>query len=336
MHPSGRRPAAGAPASRDYAAACFGRTTSSTPCSPGSRRAATTRSGSRRSSRRRCTPGPTSWRRCSGGADCRRSTACRSPSRTTSTSPGCPPPPPAPRSPTPPTGDAGSVARLLAAGAIVVGKTNLDQFATGLNGTRSPYGARESVFGGDLISGGSSSGSAVAVAAGLGHVRAGHRHRRLGPGAGRDERDRRAQADPRARRHQRRAPGLPLAGLRQRVHPRRRRRGRPCSRCSPGRTRTTRGRAPPAPPTVPGRPPGSPWPTALDFAGDTAHGRRVRRGRRRGPPGRAASTVHVPVEPLRRGRRPALHRPVGGRAARRARADSSPRTPTTSCRSPAR
>jgi allophanate hydrolase len=63
--------------------------------------------------------------------------------------------------------DAGSVARLRAAGALVVGKTNLDQFATGLNGTRSPYGAPESVFGGDLISGGSSSGSAVAVAAGL-------------------------------------------------------------------------------------------------------------------------------------------------------------------------
>jgi len=62
---------------------------------------------------------------------------------------------------------AGSVARLLAAGAIVVGKTNLDQFATGLNGTRSPYGAPESVFGGDLISGGSSSGSAVVVASGL-------------------------------------------------------------------------------------------------------------------------------------------------------------------------
>ena len=55
---------------------------------------------------------------------------------------------------------------LLDQGAIAVGKTNLDQFATGLVGTRSPYGAPESVFGGDLISGGSSSGSAVAVAAG--------------------------------------------------------------------------------------------------------------------------------------------------------------------------
>ena len=59
------------------------------------------------------------------------------------------------------------VQRLLDAGALVVGKTNLDQFATGLTGARSPYGSPESVFGGGLISGGSSSGSAVAVAAGL-------------------------------------------------------------------------------------------------------------------------------------------------------------------------
>jgi allophanate hydrolase len=66
-----------------------------------------------------------------------------------------------------PAVDATSVRLLLDQGAIAVGKTNLDQFATGLNGTRSPYGAPESVFGGDLISGGSSSGSAVAVAAGV-------------------------------------------------------------------------------------------------------------------------------------------------------------------------
>jgi allophanate hydrolase len=59
------------------------------------------------------------------------------------------------------------IERLEAAGAIVVGKTNLDQFATGLNGTRSPYGAPSSVFDRDYISGGSSSGSAVAVASGL-------------------------------------------------------------------------------------------------------------------------------------------------------------------------
>ncbi len=59
------------------------------------------------------------------------------------------------------------VARLLAAGAIPMGKTNLDQFATGLVGVRSPYGACSSVFDDTYISGGSSSGSAVAVAAGL-------------------------------------------------------------------------------------------------------------------------------------------------------------------------
>jgi allophanate hydrolase len=66
-----------------------------------------------------------------------------------------------------PEDDATVVARLRAAGAIVIGKTNLDQFATGLNGTRSPHGAPRSVFDKDYVSGGSSSGSAVAVASGL-------------------------------------------------------------------------------------------------------------------------------------------------------------------------
>ncbi len=66
-----------------------------------------------------------------------------------------------------PSADSTVVARLKAAGALVIGKTNLDQFATGLNGTRSPYGAPRSVFNPDYVSGGSSSGSAVAVAAGL-------------------------------------------------------------------------------------------------------------------------------------------------------------------------
>ncbi|MFG1418139.1 allophanate hydrolase [Xanthobacter sp. V0B-10] len=65
-----------------------------------------------------------------------------------------------------PKQDAVVVARLKAAGALVIGKTNLDQFATGLNGTRSPYGAPRSVFDADYVSGGSSSGSAVAVASG--------------------------------------------------------------------------------------------------------------------------------------------------------------------------
>ena len=56
------------------------------------------------------------------------------------------------------------VGRLIDAGAILIGKTNLDQFATGLVGMRSPYGACSSVFDERYISGGSSSGSAVAVA----------------------------------------------------------------------------------------------------------------------------------------------------------------------------
>jgi allophanate hydrolase len=66
-----------------------------------------------------------------------------------------------------PTQDATAVARLRAAGAILLGKANLDQFATGLNGTRSPYGAPRSVFNADYVSGGSSSGSGVVVGAGL-------------------------------------------------------------------------------------------------------------------------------------------------------------------------
>ena len=59
------------------------------------------------------------------------------------------------------------VERLLAAGAILVGKTNLDQFATGLVGVRSPYGVPGNTFDPEYIPGGSSSGSAVTVAAGL-------------------------------------------------------------------------------------------------------------------------------------------------------------------------
>jgi len=59
------------------------------------------------------------------------------------------------------------VQQLLDAGAIPVGKTNLDQFATGLNGTRSPWGPCRNAFDPDYISGGSSAGSAVSVALGL-------------------------------------------------------------------------------------------------------------------------------------------------------------------------
>ena len=63
--------------------------------------------------------------------------------------------------------DATVVARLQAAGAVLLGKTNLDQFATGLVGTRSPYGAVPNSFDPAYVSGGSSSGSASVVARGL-------------------------------------------------------------------------------------------------------------------------------------------------------------------------
>src|SRR5207237_4963023 len=59
------------------------------------------------------------------------------------------------------------VQKLQEAGAVLIGKTNLDQFATGLVGVRSPYGVPRNLFDARYIPGGSSSGSAVAVAAGL-------------------------------------------------------------------------------------------------------------------------------------------------------------------------
>ncbi|MFL9890697.1 allophanate hydrolase [Paraburkholderia sp. RL17-381-BIF-C] len=66
-----------------------------------------------------------------------------------------------------PTASAPVVARLIAAGAIPIGKTNLDQFATGLSGQRSPHGACRNALDPRYASGGSSSGSAVSVALGL-------------------------------------------------------------------------------------------------------------------------------------------------------------------------
>jgi len=66
-----------------------------------------------------------------------------------------------------PTANAFVVERLLAAGAFVIGKANLDQLATGLVGVRSPYGVAENPFDAERIPGGSSSGSAVAVSSGL-------------------------------------------------------------------------------------------------------------------------------------------------------------------------
>jgi allophanate hydrolase len=66
-----------------------------------------------------------------------------------------------------PSSTAEVIVRLINAGAILIGKTNMDQFATGLVGTRTPYGVCSSVFDSEYISGGSSSGSACAVALGL-------------------------------------------------------------------------------------------------------------------------------------------------------------------------
>ncbi len=66
-----------------------------------------------------------------------------------------------------PSVSAPAVARLEAEGALILGKTNLDQFATGLVGVRSPYGTPRNVFDPSRVPGGSSSGSAIAVAAGI-------------------------------------------------------------------------------------------------------------------------------------------------------------------------
>ncbi|MBE9605178.1 allophanate hydrolase [Acetobacteraceae bacterium H6797] len=66
-----------------------------------------------------------------------------------------------------PSEHATAVARLIEAGALMLGKVNLDQFATGLNGTRSPYGTPRNAVVADRIPGGSSSGSATAVSAGF-------------------------------------------------------------------------------------------------------------------------------------------------------------------------
>ena len=161
-------------------------------------------------------------------------------------------------------------------GAVLVGKTNLDQFATGLNGTRTPYPIPRSVFGSDLISGGSSSGSALAVAARRGAVRGGHRHRRLGPGAAGTQRDRRLQAVPRADQHRRPGAGLPLAGLHQ---PDGRHRRRPRAACfdvvaaPDDRDPWSRTAAPYEPSTWPRS--GSACPTfaELEFFGDDAMAR---------------------------------------------------------------
>ena len=96
-----------------------------------------------------------------------RYTACRSRSRTTLISKACRRRRAAPPTATRQAASAFVVQRLIDAGAMPMGKTNLDQFATGLVGTRSPYGACQNAVDAEYVSGGSSSGSAVAVASGL-------------------------------------------------------------------------------------------------------------------------------------------------------------------------
>ena len=112
-----------------------------------------------------------------------------------------------------PTHDSTAVARLRAAGAIIIGKTNLDQFATGLVGVRSPYGIPNNPIRDDLIPGGSSSGSAVAVGAGLVPLSLGTDTAGSRPRAGDAQQHRRAEAEPRHDLDRGPRAGLPHARL---------------------------------------------------------------------------------------------------------------------------
>ena len=103
-----------------------------------------------------------------------------------------------------------AVERLLAAGAILIGKTNMDQFATGLVGVRSPYGVALNPFDPRYIPGGSSSGAAVSVAHRSRQLCARHRYRRLRTRASHLQQCRRPEADPRpAQQHWRRCRPAP-------------------------------------------------------------------------------------------------------------------------------
>ena len=294
------------------------RTTWPTPSSRGSPSGPTTRSGSRSSSRRRtCGRGRTSWRRSPTDLPLLRR-ALRGQGQHRRRRPARPPRPALP-SPTGRTSDAGSVARLLAAGAIVVGKTNLDQFATGLNGTRSPYGAPR---------------ERVRRRPDLRRVELGQRGRGRGR---RSSRSRSAPTPPGSGRVPAAMNGIvglkPTRGL----VGTRRRASRPAARW------TASASSPATSPTraavlavLAGPDPDDPWsrtPRDLD-APAPAPARRPRRPRstsratprwpppsprwcrasRRGP----ESMMHVAVSAARGGR-PALHRAVGRRAARRPR-----------------
>ena len=137
-----------------------------------------------------------------------------------------------------PRATAQCVRRLQDAGALVIGKTNLDQFATGLTGTRSPYGACVNPFDSRYIAGGSSSGSAVAVATGQVELRARHGYGGLGPRPRRLHQHRGTEADARSDRRLRAGARVPLPRLR--LHPGAHLRGR--ARRVRGRARRRRAR----------------------------------------------------------------------------------------------
>ena len=150
-----------------------------------------------------------------------------------------------------PTADAPAVGACSRAGAVVIGKTNLDQFATGLVGTRSPYGACPNAHWPGLVSGGSSSGSAVAVAPGMVDLALGTDTAGSGrvPAAAngivglKPTRGRISAGGRRAR--------LPVARLRLGVRPDRRRRRRwPRHRRRPARRRSVAATRPSPPPAL--------------------------------------------------------------------------------------
>ena len=94
-----------------------------------------------------------------------------------------------------PTDDAFVIAQLRAAGALMVGKTNLDQFATGLVGVRTPYGAPLNAVDPEIVPGGSSGGSGVIVGHGDRVVFSRHRYRGFGSGSRRAEQHRWSETD---------------------------------------------------------------------------------------------------------------------------------------------
>ena len=255
-------------------------------------------------------------------------------SRTTSTSPDCRPPPRVPRSRTSPRARRRSSSSLEEAGAIVVGKTNLDQFATGLVGTRSPYGAVPNAFDPRRISGGSSSGSAVAVATRARPFRARHRYRGFRTRAGGSQQHRRLEAVARTPVDARRRAGVPVARLRVDLRADAFPTPRACSprRCATIRAIRRRARRCSTGP-VSATPSCSRCPAAsnANSIGDAAAAAAfAAAGERLASLGGIGARDRLRA--LARGGRDALRRPARRRAACRRSASSSTRSPTRSTR----